>query len=120
MTRLANGTIGPVGRRGSPAGSRVRRPPNPDRLLLLMHGHWAAAAIAVAVQASVFDLVDAGCRTSDAIGGRAGLSRKGGAALLSALVGLGLLKVRRDAEPYRNSAEAAAYLVADRFEYPWV
>jgi SAM-dependent methyltransferase len=83
--------------------------PRPDRILEIANGYWATGILGVAARHSLFTHLEAGVDTVDQLAAKAGLSERGAQTLLDGLVGLGLVELR-DAT-YRNTAEAAAFLV---------
>jgi ubiquinone/menaquinone biosynthesis C-methylase UbiE len=86
--------------------------PTPDRIMQLINGYWATGIVGTAASHSLFTHLDAGETTADRLAARAGISVRGAQTLLDGLVGLGLVEVR-DGD-YRNTAEAAAFLVEGR------
>ncbi|MDG4809531.1 class I SAM-dependent methyltransferase [Micromonospora sp. WMMD1120] len=86
--------------------------PTPDRILQLIFGYWATGVLGTAASHSLFTHLDAGVGTVEPLAARAGISVRGAQALLDGLVSLGLVEVRDGV--YRNSAEAAAFLVEGR------
>jgi SAM-dependent methyltransferase len=86
--------------------------PNSDRIMRLITGYWATGIIGAAASHAVFTHLDAGASDADELAARAGISARGAQALLDGLVGLGL--VARADGGYRNSADAAAFLVEGR------
>jgi SAM-dependent methyltransferase len=89
--------------------------PTPERIMQLSTGIWAAAILGSAATHSVFVHLEAGENTAEKLAKRAGISERGAQALLDGLLGLGLVEVR--AGVYRNTAEAAAYLIEGRPGY---
>jgi predicted O-methyltransferase YrrM len=86
--------------------------PSSDRIMRLITGYWATGIIGAAASHAVFTHLDAGAADAEELAARAGISTRGAQALLDGLVGLGLVE-RVDAG-YRNSADAAAFLVEGR------
>jgi SAM-dependent methyltransferase len=83
--------------------------PRPDRILQIANGYWATGILGAAASHSLFTHLEAGADTADQLATRAGISERGAQTLLDGLVSLGLVEVRDGA--YRNTAEAATYLV---------
>jgi len=75
----------------------------------LATGYWATAILGAAASHSLFTHLEAGADTVDQLAVQAGISERGAQTLLDGLVGLGLVEVRDGG--YRNTAEAAAFLV---------
>ncbi|MFF0114962.1 methyltransferase [Streptomyces prasinus] len=83
--------------------------PRPDRILEIANGYWATGLLGVAVKHSLFTRLQAGVDTAGRLAAEAGISERGAQTLLDGLVGLGL--VERCDTGYRNTAEAAVFLV---------
>ncbi|HEY0452162.1 class I SAM-dependent methyltransferase [Actinophytocola sp.] len=83
--------------------------PTSDRIMLLATGYWATGILGAAASHSLFTHLDAGADTTDQLAARAEISERGAQTLLDGLVSLGLVEVH--AGRYRNSADAATYLV---------
>ncbi|MCI2419938.1 methyltransferase domain-containing protein [Saccharopolyspora sp. K220] len=83
--------------------------PTPDRILRLINGYWATGILGAAASHSLFNHLDAGADTADQLAARAGISERGAQTLLDGLVSMGLVELRDGS--YRNTAEAAAFLV---------
>lgn len=86
--------------------------PTPDRILRLANGYWATGILGVAAGHALFTHLDAGVDTAGQLAATAGISERATRALLDGLVGLGLVEVHEGR--YRNTAEAAAFLVEGR------
>lgn len=86
--------------------------PRPDRIMEIANGYWATGLLGVAATHAVFTHLQAGADTAGLLAAATGLPERGAQTLLDGLVGLGL--VQRHDGRYRNTAEAAAYLVAGR------
>jgi SAM-dependent methyltransferase len=78
----------------------------------LINGYWATGILGAAASHSLFTHLEAGSDTADQLAARAGISQRGVQALLDGLVSLGLVELRDGS--YRNSAEAATFLVEGR------
>jgi hypothetical protein len=89
-------------------------PPTSERIMMLANGYWATGILGTAASHAVFTHLDAGTDTADGLAARAGISERGAQTLLDGLVSLGLVEVRDGR--YRNSPDAAAYLVEGRPE----
>lgn len=83
--------------------------PTSERIMLLINGYWATGILGVAAKHSLFTHLEAGVETVDQLAVRAGISERGAQALLDGLVSMGLVELRDGG--YRNTAEAAAFLV---------
>jgi SAM-dependent methyltransferase len=83
--------------------------PRPERIMQLINGYWATGILGVAASHSLFTHLEAGADTADQLAAKAGISERGAQTLLDGLVGLGLVALRDGS--YRNTAEAAAFLV---------
>jgi len=83
--------------------------PTPDRILQLANGYWATGILGAAASHSLFTHLDGGADTADRLATQAGISERGAQTLLDGLVGLGLVELHEGR--YRNTAEAAAFLV---------
>jgi 2-polyprenyl-3-methyl-5-hydroxy-6-metoxy-1,4-benzoquinol methylase len=86
--------------------------PTPDRILGLINGYWATGILGVAASHALFTRLETGTDTAEKLAVDAGISRRGAQALLDGLVGLGLVEVHEGR--YRNTPEAAAFLVEGR------
>jgi SAM-dependent methyltransferase len=86
-----------------------QRQPTSMRIMQLINGYWATGILGVAASHSLFTHLEAGADTADQLADRAGISRRSAQTLLDGLVSLGLAEVRDGG--YRNSADAAAFLV---------
>src|SRR5581483_5890403 len=119
--RRTHGEPGRTGR-GSPArrtpsrgagteGDRMNSngQPTSDRIMRLITGYWATGILGAAATHSVFTHLAAGAADAVELAARAGISVRGAQALLDGLVSVGLVEV--DAGGYRNSDDAAAFLV---------
>ncbi|HZZ45887.1 MAG TPA: methyltransferase [Pseudonocardia sp.] len=84
-------------------------PPSPDRILQLATGCWATSIMGSAANLEVFNHLAAGGATPDELASRAGISERGARALLDGLLALELVELHEGS--YRNSPEAAAFLV---------
>ena len=86
--------------------------PASDRIMRLITGYWATGIVGAAASHSLFTHLEAGATGADQLAARAAISPRGAQTLLDGLVSLGLVELRDDR--YRNSAEAAAFLVEGR------
>lgn len=84
-------------------------PPTPDRIMQLATGCWATGILGASASHSLFTHLEGGADTAEQLAARADLSLRGVQALLDGLVSLGLIELRDGR--YRNTAEAAAFLV---------
>lgn len=105
---------GPSGNRGQrptprPGRYEMNSQPTPERILQLLNGYWATGILGAAASHSLFTHLEAGADTADQLAAKAGISERGAQTLLDGLVGLGLVELRDGC--YRNTAEAAAFLV---------
>ncbi|WP_218024398.1 class I SAM-dependent methyltransferase [Nocardia lijiangensis] len=83
--------------------------PTPDRIMQLINGYWATGIVGASASHSLFTHLEDGADTADKLAVRAGISQRGARTLLDGLVSLGLVELRDGR--YRNTAEAAAFLV---------
>lgn len=86
--------------------------PTSDRIMRLITGYWATGILGTAATHSVFTHLAAGAADAVELAARAGISVRGAQALLDGLVSVGLVEV--GATGYRNSDDAAAFLVEGR------
>jgi SAM-dependent methyltransferase len=86
--------------------------PTPERIMQLTTGYWATGILGAAASHSLFTHLEAGADTADQLAAQAGISERGAQTLLDGLVGLGLVELRDG--NYRNTAEAATFLVEGR------
>jgi SAM-dependent methyltransferase len=78
----------------------------------LITGYWATGIVGTASKYALFTHIEDGARTVEQLAARAGISIRGAQALLDGLVSLELIEV--EAGEYRNTEEAAAFLVDHR------
>lgn len=83
--------------------------PTSDRIMRLITGYWATGIVGAAASHSVFTHLAAGAANAGELAARAGIAPRGAQALLDGLVSVGLVEVADGG--YRNSADAAAFLV---------
>jgi SAM-dependent methyltransferase len=83
--------------------------PRPEQIMQVAAGGWATSILGAAASHSLFTHLDAGADTADRLAVQAGISERGAQALLDGLVGLDLVELREG--KYRNTAEAATFLV---------
>ncbi|SCL32318.1 Ubiquinone/menaquinone biosynthesis C-methylase UbiE [Micromonospora pallida] len=83
--------------------------PTPERILQLANGYWATGILGAAASHALFTHLEGGAENADQLAARAGISVRGAQTLLDGLVSLGLVELHEDA--YRNTAEAATFLV---------
>ncbi|MFD8572192.1 methyltransferase [Streptomyces sp. NPDC059639] len=83
--------------------------PTPDTVLRLINGYWATGVLGAAAAHSLFTHLENGADTTERLADRAGISERGAQTLLDGLIGVGLIELHRGR--YRNTPEAAAYLV---------
>ncbi|MEU6425487.1 class I SAM-dependent methyltransferase [Microbispora sp. NPDC046973] len=86
--------------------------PRPDRIMEIANGYWATGVLGSAAKYALFTHLDAGVDTADRLAAEAGISERGAQTLLDGLVGLGLVELH--GASYRNTPEAAAFLVEGR------
>jgi SAM-dependent methyltransferase len=86
--------------------------PTSERILQFVNGYWATGILGAAASHSLFTHLEAGADTADRLAARAGISERGAQTLLDGLVSLGLVELRDGR--YRNTAEAATFLVEGR------
>jgi SAM-dependent methyltransferase len=83
--------------------------PTSERIMRLATGYWATGILGAAASHSLFTHLEAGADTADQLAARAGISERGAQTLLDGLVSQGLVELHDGR--YRNTAEAATYLV---------
>jgi SAM-dependent methyltransferase len=86
--------------------------PTSERILRLINGYWATGVLGVAADHALFTHLEDGADTAAKLADRVGISERGAQALLDGLVSLGL--VEQEDGRYRNTPEAAAFLVEGR------
>jgi SAM-dependent methyltransferase len=75
----------------------------------IANGYWATGILGAAASHSLFTHLAAGADTTSELAARAGIAERGAQTLLDGLVSLGLVEAHDGR--YRNTAEAATYLV---------
>ena len=85
--------------------------PSPVGIMRLINGYWATGVLAAAATHRLFTHLESGARTATELAERAGISERGAQTLLDGLVSVGLVELHEGC--YRNTPEAAAYLVED-------
>ncbi|MFI1098397.1 methyltransferase dimerization domain-containing protein [Streptomyces sp. NPDC020917] len=85
--------------------------PTPDRIMRLINGYWATGVLAAASTHRVFTHLQQGAGTAAELAQAAEISERGAQTLLDGLVSIGLVELGEGG--YRNTAEAATYLVED-------
>ncbi|MDI3390605.1 class I SAM-dependent methyltransferase [Streptomyces sp. B-S-A8] len=83
--------------------------PTPDGVLRLINGYWATGVLGAAAAHSLFTHLENGADTAAQLATRAGISERGAQTLLDGLIGVGLIELHQGR--YRNTSEAATYLV---------
>jgi SAM-dependent methyltransferase len=83
--------------------------PTPEQIMRLATGYWATSILGAAASHSLFTHLEAGADTVGQLAAQAGISERGTQTLLDGLVSLDLVEVHDGT--YRNTAEAATYLV---------
>ncbi|MEV7192559.1 methyltransferase [Streptomyces sp. NPDC093510] len=86
--------------------------PTPDRILQLINGYWATAILGAAAGHALFTHLEAGADTAVQLADRAQISDRGAQTLLDGLLSMGLVELHEGR--YRNTPEAAAFLVQGR------
>lgn len=86
--------------------------PTSDRIMRLITGYWATGIVGAAASHSLFTHLEDGATTAHDLAGRAAISHRGAQALLDGLVSVGLVELHDG--HYRNTPEAAAFLVEGR------
>ena len=87
----------------------------PARIIQIATGIWGSAVLGSAVSHALFAQLETGAKTATEIATLAGISERGAQALLDGLVALDLVELNDGW--YRNTAEAASYLVSGRPGY---
>ncbi|WP_255954008.1 class I SAM-dependent methyltransferase [Streptomyces odontomachi] len=85
--------------------------PSPDRVMRLINGYWATGVLAAASTHALFTHLENGAGTAAELADRAGISERGAQTLLDGLISVGLIELHEGR--YRNTPEAATYLVED-------
>lgn len=85
--------------------------PSPVGIMRLINGYWATGVLAAAATHSVFTHLAGGAGTSGELARRAAIAERGAQTLLDGLVSIGLVELHEGR--YRNTPEAATYLVED-------
>jgi len=88
---------------------------SPDKIMQIITGGWAAAILGSAARHGIFDVLEGGAASTEAVAQKAGISLRGAQALLDGLTGLGLLTAAEGS--YRNTPEASAFLVSAKPSY---
>ncbi|CAL9655344.1 class I SAM-dependent methyltransferase [Streptomyces sp. enrichment culture] len=83
----------------------------PDRIMQLINGYWSTGVLAAASTYSLFTHLENGAGTASELAARAEISERGAQTLLDGLVSVGLVELVEGR--YRNTPEAALYLVED-------
>jgi ubiquinone/menaquinone biosynthesis C-methylase UbiE len=89
--------------------------PTPDRLMQLITGAWAASIVGAGARHGLFTALESRPDDAPGIAARTGISVRGAQALLDGLTGLGILK--SSGATYRNTPEAATFLVKGKPSY---
>lgn len=85
--------------------------PSPVGIMRLINGYWATGVLAAAATHSVFTHLADGADTPAELARRAAIAERGAQTLLDGLVSIGLVELHEGR--YRNTPEAATYLVED-------
>jgi SAM-dependent methyltransferase len=85
--------------------------PSPVGIMRMINGYWATGILAAAATHRLFTHLENGAGTATELAERAGISARGAQALLDGLVSVGLAELHEGR--YRNTPEAATYLVED-------
>ncbi|MFI9833694.1 methyltransferase dimerization domain-containing protein [Streptomyces sp. NPDC051913] len=85
--------------------------PSPVGIMRLINGYWATGVLAAAATHSVFTHLADGVDSADELARRAAIAERGAQTLLDGLVSIGLVELHEGR--YRNTPEAATYLVED-------
>ena len=89
---------------------------SPERLMQLTFGFAPPLMIETAIRHRVFDILDKGAETLDALCAETGASPRGLRTVLNALVGLDVLS-KDEAGRYALTEESATFLVSDKSTY---
>src|SRR3954470_11214075 len=87
----------------------VEPSPTPEKIMQFISGGWAAAILGSAAKHAIFNALEGDGGDANSVAQRCGISQRGAQAVLDGLTGLGLLILSKG--KYRNSPEAAAFLV---------
>jgi len=93
--------------------STADAPVSPERLMAFTFGFAPPLMIEAAIRHGVFDALDKGARTIDALSVETGTSPRGLRVVLNALVGLDVLS-KDEAERYALTEESATFLVTGK------
>lgn len=85
--------------------------PSPVGIMRLINGYWATGVLAAAATHSLFTHLERGAGNAVELAGHAGISERGAQSLLDGLVSIGLIELHEGR--YRNTPEAATYLIED-------
>jgi SAM-dependent methyltransferase len=85
--------------------------PSPDRVMQLINGYWATGVLAAAATHGLFTHLENGAGTAAELARSADISERGAQTLLDGLISVGLVELHEGR--YRNTPEAATYLVED-------
>ncbi|MBI2899284.1 MAG: methyltransferase domain-containing protein [Planctomycetes bacterium] len=89
--------------------------PSPERVLQLITGGWAAAALGSAARHGVFAALESGGDAAEGVAQKTGISVRGAQAVLDAMTGFGLIRLAGG--KYTNTPEASAFLVPGKPSY---
>ena len=89
--------------------------PTPDKVMQVITGGWAAAILGSSAKHGIFNALEDGGDDAAGVANKTGISPRGAQAALDGLTGLGLVTLSNGR--YRNSPEAAAFLVRGKPAY---
>ena len=89
--------------------------PNPERVMQMINGGWAAAVLGSAARYGICDVLEGGGATVEEVAQKCGISARGAQAVLDGLTGFGLLVHTGDR--YQNSPEASMFLTRNKPSY---
>src|SRR5436190_7571133 len=89
--------------------------PTPDKVMQFITGGWATAILGSAAKHGIFNALEGNGDDAKGVAKKTGISERGSQALLDGLTGLGLITLSNGR--YRNTPEAAAFLVKGKPAY---
>lgn len=89
--------------------------PNPEKVMQMITGGWAASVLGSAARYGVFDALEGSGGTAETVAQKAGISQRGAQAVLDGLTGVGLL-THRDGR-YYNTPESSTFLIKGKPSY---
>jgi len=94
---------------------KAQTKPNPDKVMQVITGGWAAAILGSAAKHGIFNALEGGGDNARGVAKKSKVSVRGAQAVLDGLTGMGLTTLSKGR--YHNSAEASAFLVKGKTTY---